>query len=229
MIWIQLSALHTFWSMWLPPHVLLVFGQRWGSQICVKCGLTLGSTLIGASTQAGFQLPAQMWLCLLCRPFKSDRDLMNRWEQAHQIWAGSVNLVCVDWHTNQWRTEREFVFAWGGGSHFAFRHDLFCSFFMLFFICCCTGRTMFSFLLVIRNRKITCRWKKWRIWSELLKWRGSRFKEALWRISCCWLGGWGGRVRRVFGAGEERRRVTSKSLQLAEARETSAPQCLLNV
>lgn len=114
MIWIQLSALHTFWSMWLPPRVLLVFGQRWGSQICVKCGLTLGSTLIGVSTQAGFQLPAQMWLCLLCRPFKSDRDLMNRWEQAHQIWAGSVNLVCVDWHTNQWRTEREFVFAWGG-------------------------------------------------------------------------------------------------------------------
>lgn len=103
MVWTQLCALHTLCSTWLQPHVLLLFGQRRDNQICVKCSLTLGSTLIGVSTQAGFQLPAQMWLCLLCRPFKSDWDLMNRWEQAHQIWAGSANPARVDWHTNQQR------------------------------------------------------------------------------------------------------------------------------
>lgn len=34
-------------------------------------------TLIGVSTQAGFHLPAQMWLCLL-PTFRSNWDLMNR-------------------------------------------------------------------------------------------------------------------------------------------------------
>lgn len=105
-VWTQLCALHTFCFMWLQPHVLLLFGQCRDNQICVKCSFTL----IGVSTQIGFQLPAQMWLCLLRRAFKSKWDLMNRWEWARQIWAGSVNPARVDWHTNQQRTEWECVF-----------------------------------------------------------------------------------------------------------------------
>lgn len=55
-VWTQLCALHTFCFMWLQPHVLLLFGQCRDNQICVKCSFTL----IGVSTQIGFQLPAQM-------------------------------------------------------------------------------------------------------------------------------------------------------------------------
>lgn len=59
LVWKQLCALHTFCFMWLQLCVLLLFGHRRDNRICVKCSFALGSTLIGVSTQAGFQMPAQ--------------------------------------------------------------------------------------------------------------------------------------------------------------------------
>lgn len=180
MVWTQLPALHTFCSMWLQPRVLLLFGQCRHNQFCVKCGFTLGSTLIGVSTQAGFQLPAQMWLCLLCRPFKSDCDLMNRWEQAHQIWAGGTNLACVDWHTNQQRTEWECVFV-TEKAVCSFKCDAQATMCQVSILFLCFKLILYQFLSKQENSvsvcfsdtlketktsHVTCRWEKWRVWSS---------------------------------------------------------------
>ena len=156
MVWTQLCALHTLSSTWLQPHVLLLFGQHRDNQICVKCSLTLGSTLTGVSTQAGFELPAQMWLCLLCRPFKSDWDLMNRWEQAHQIWAGSANPARVDWHTNQQRNRvRMCIFHWKAFRPFKYVRQVFILFLCLatFFIYCSLNRKKKMFPSVSKKRQ----------------------------------------------------------------------------
>lgn len=42
----QMYSLQTLRSMWLKPHVLLLFGQHRDNQIFVKYGFTLGSTLV---------------------------------------------------------------------------------------------------------------------------------------------------------------------------------------
>lgn len=147
---------------------------------------------------------------------------MNRWEQAHQIWAGSVNPACVDVHTNQQRTEWECVFVTekpSVPSNMMFQIIIFfISFKLSLVIAVLTGKTVFHFVLA------TCHmWmREMKDLIQQLKWRGSWFKGALWRI--WWLlVGWG-------GGSERRGRVKTKSLQLVEeAQETSAPQCLLDI
>ncbi len=167
-----------------------------------------------------------MWHCLLCRPFKSDRDPMNRWEQAHQIWAGSVNPARVDWHTNQPRTEWECVFVTSKLSVplNIFGKSLFCSSVFNDYLLH-SEREKQCFLLFQQQTKETkhcmSHVRETKDLIQQFKWRGSRFKRA--REESVLLVGKGG------GSGR-RRRVATKSLQLVEeAQQTSAPQCLLDI
>lgn len=150
------------------------------------------------STQTCFQLPAQMWLCLQCRPFKSSRSDEHRgqgpvrFEQALEIRPVLTGTtISGEQRANQWKRGKMSVLSECGVDA---AKSAFCSCFILFLIHCCLKKQQDTVFLLI----VATLWKKhkYHMWAtemkdliQQIRWRGSRFRRALWRISGCWVGG----------------------------------------